>query len=47
MSRVIRTPDVDTNSFLVVSWDLKFGVGDKGVKALIPPDEEPRVVDEL
>jgi hypothetical protein len=32
---------------LVNSGDLKFRVCDKGVKTLIPLDEEPRVIDEF
>jgi hypothetical protein len=38
---------VNANSLLVGGRDLKFGVYDKGVKTLIPPDEEPRVIDEF
>jgi hypothetical protein len=32
---------------LISYGDLKFGVSDKGVKGVVPPDEEPGVVDEF
>jgi hypothetical protein len=47
VSRVVRWPNANTNTFLITSGDLKFGVGNKGIKSFIPPDEEPGVVDEF
>jgi hypothetical protein len=47
MSGVVYWPNANTNLFLVSGWDFKFGVCDKGVKTLVLPDEEPRVVDEF
>jgi hypothetical protein len=47
MSRVVRWPSVNTNVFLIAHRDLKFRVGDKGVKGFVPPDKEPGVVDEF
>jgi hypothetical protein len=47
MSGVVGWPNMNTNSFLVSGRDFKFGVCDKGVKTLVPPDEEPRVIDEF
>ena len=40
-------PNANTDAFLVSCGDFKFGVGDEGVKGLIPPDEEPGGVDEF
>jgi hypothetical protein len=47
MSVVVGWPSMNTDTFLITCRDLKFGVSDKGVKGLIPPDEEPRVVDKF
>jgi hypothetical protein len=47
MSGVVGWPNTDTNSFLVSCRDLKFGVGNKGVKGVVPLDKEPGVVDKL
>jgi hypothetical protein len=47
MSGVVGWPSVNTNTFLIARGDLKFRVSDKGVKVFVPPDEEPRVVDEF
>jgi hypothetical protein len=47
MSGIVRWPNVNANSFLVACRDLKFGVSDKGVECVIPPDEEPGVVDKF
>jgi hypothetical protein len=47
MSRVVGWPNTDTNSFLVSCRDLKFGVGNKGIEGVVPPDKEPGVVDEF
>jgi hypothetical protein len=47
MSGVVGWPNLDTNSFLVYYRDLKFGVGDKGVEGVVPPDKEPGVVDKF
>jgi hypothetical protein len=41
MSGVMGQPNTNTNSFLVGRGDLKFGVSDKGVKGVVPPDKEP------
>jgi hypothetical protein len=32
---------------LIACRDLKFRVSDEGVEGFVPPDEEPRVVDEF
>jgi hypothetical protein len=47
MSGVVGWPSTNTNMFLITHRDLKFGVSDKGIKGVILPDEEPRVVDEF
>jgi hypothetical protein len=47
VSGVMRWPNANTNAFLITGGDFKFGVGNKGVKGLVPPDEEPGVVDEF
>jgi hypothetical protein len=47
MSGVVGWPSANTNLFLVYCRDLKFGVGDKGVKGVVPPNKKPGVVDEL
>jgi hypothetical protein len=47
MSGVVGWPSMNTNTFLIARRDLKFGISDKGVKGFVPPDEEPRVVDEF
>jgi hypothetical protein len=47
VSGVMGWPNSDTNSFLVSCRDLKFGVGDKGVESIVPPDKEPGVVDKF
>jgi hypothetical protein len=47
MSRVVGWPNANTNLFLIARRDLKFRISDKGVKGVIPPDEEPRVVDKF
>jgi hypothetical protein len=47
MSGVVGCPSLNTNSFLVTRGDLKFRVSDKGVKYVVPPDEEPGVIDEF
>jgi hypothetical protein len=47
MLGVVGWPNANTNSFLVAHRDLKFGVSDKGIEGVIPPDEEPRVIDEF
>jgi hypothetical protein len=47
MSGVMGWPNSNTNSFLVAHGDLKFGICDKGIKGVVPPDEEPRVVDKF
>jgi hypothetical protein len=47
VSGIVGRPNVNANAFLVYSGDLKFGVGDEGVKGLVPPDKEPGVVDEF
>ena len=40
-------PNANTDAFLVPCGDFKFGVGDEGVKGLVPTDEEPRVIDKF
>jgi hypothetical protein len=47
MSRVMGWPSVNTSTFLVTGRDLKFGVSDEGIEGFVPPDKEPRVVDEF
>jgi hypothetical protein len=47
MLGVVGWPNVNTNSFLVTHGDLKFRISDKGIKGVVPPDEEPRVVDKF
>jgi hypothetical protein len=47
MSGVVGCPSANTNTFLITCRDLKLGVGDKGVKGFIPPDEEPGVIDKF
>jgi hypothetical protein len=47
MSGVVWWPSANTDAFLISCRDLKFGVGDKGIKGFIPPDEEPGVIDEF
>jgi hypothetical protein len=47
VSRVMGWPHANTNVFLITSRDLKFRVSNKGVEGFVPPDEEPRVVDEF
>jgi hypothetical protein len=47
MSGVMGWPNSNTNSFLVAHRDLKFRVSDKGIEGVIPPDEEPGVIDEF
>jgi hypothetical protein len=47
VSGVMGWPNSNTNSFLVAHGDLKLRVSDKGIECVIPPDEEPRVVDEF
>jgi hypothetical protein len=47
MLGIVGWPNANTNSFLVTRRDLKFRIGDKGIKCVIPPDEEPGVIDEF
>jgi hypothetical protein len=47
MSGVVGWPSANTNSLLVSCRDLEFGVSDKGVEGVVPPDKEPGVVDEF
>jgi hypothetical protein len=47
VSGVMGWPNMNTNAFLITCGDLKFRVGDKGVKSFVPPDEEPGIVDEF
>jgi hypothetical protein len=47
MSGVMSWPSANTDMFLITCRDLKFRVSDKGVKGFVPPDKEPRVVDEF
>jgi hypothetical protein len=47
MSGVVGWPNSDTNSFLVGCGDFKLRICDKGVKYLVPLDEEPGVIDEF
>jgi hypothetical protein len=47
VSGIVARPNVNANALLVSRGDFKFGVGDEGVKGLVPPDEEPGVVDEF
>ena len=44
---IVGRPSVNTNAFLVSCGDFKFGVGNEGVKGLVPPDEKPGVIDEF
>jgi hypothetical protein len=47
MLGVMGWPNMNTNSFLIAHRDLKLRISDKGVEGVIPPDEEPGVVDEF
>jgi hypothetical protein len=47
MLGVVGWPNTNTNLFLVNHGDFKFRVSNKGVEGVVPPDEEPRVIDEL
>jgi hypothetical protein len=47
MSGIVGWPNADANSFLISCGDLKFRIGHKGIKGVIPPDKEPGVIDEL
>jgi hypothetical protein len=47
VSGVVGWPNANTNSLLISSRDFKFGVGDEGVKGVIPPDKKPGVVDKF
>jgi hypothetical protein len=47
MPGVMGWPDTYTNTSLVTSRDLKFGVSDECIEGLILPDKEPGVVDEF
>jgi hypothetical protein len=45
MSGVMGWPSANTDTFLIAHRDLKFGVSNKGIKGLVPPDEKPGVID--
>jgi hypothetical protein len=47
VSGIVGRPNANTNALLVSCRDFKFGVGYEGVKGLVPPNEEPGVVDKL
>jgi hypothetical protein len=47
VSGVVGWPNLDTNSFLISCRDFKLGVGDKSIESVVPPDQEPGVVDKL
>jgi hypothetical protein len=47
VSGIVGGPNTNTDAFLVYCGDFKFGVGDEGVKGLVPPNKEPGVVDEF
>jgi hypothetical protein len=47
VSGIMGGPGANTDAFLVSCGDFKFGVGDEGVKDLVPPDKKPGVVDEF
>jgi hypothetical protein len=47
VSGIVGWPDTNTNSLLVSCRDFKFRIGNKGVKSLVPTDEEPRVIDKF
>jgi hypothetical protein len=47
MLGIVGWPNTNANSFLVTCRDLKFRVSDKGVKCVVPLDEEPGVVNEF
>jgi hypothetical protein len=47
MSGIVGWPNLNTDSFLVAHRDLEFGVSDKRIKGVIPPDEKPRVIDKF
>jgi hypothetical protein len=44
---IVGRPNLNADAFLVYCGDLKFGVGDEGVKGLVPPDKKPGIVDEF
>jgi hypothetical protein len=47
MSGVVGWPSANTDTFLIACRNLKFGVGNKGIKGFVPLDEKPGVVDEF
>jgi hypothetical protein len=47
VSGVVGRPNTNANVLLVSCGDLKFGVGDKGVKGFVSPDKKPGVIDEF
>jgi hypothetical protein len=47
MSGIVWWPSANTNTFLVSSRDLKFGVSDKGIEGFVPPDKKPGVIDKF
>jgi hypothetical protein len=47
VSGIVGRPNANTNAFLVSCGDLKFGVSYESVKGFVPPNEEPRIIDEF
>jgi hypothetical protein len=47
VSGIVGRPNMDADAFLVSCGDFKFGVGNEGVKGLVPPDKKPGVVDKF
>jgi hypothetical protein len=47
VSGIVGRPNANANALLVSCGDFKFGIGDEGVKGLVPMDEEPGVVNEF
>jgi hypothetical protein len=47
VSGIVGSPNANADALLVSCRDFKFRVSDEGVEGFVPPDEEPRIVDEL
>jgi hypothetical protein len=47
VSGVVGWPSANTNLLLISCGDFEFGVGNKGVKGVVPPDKKPGVINEF
>jgi hypothetical protein len=47
VSGIVGRPDANTNALLVSGGDFKFGVSYESVEGVVPPNEEPRIIDEF